>query len=276
MSSFLAAEQPFWSTFCRHWFGLVRSSVPTFLVLLPAYILVTVAASVVSVLVLLIFGKAAFHLVCMMSPLIFIVIGMAIGRIEPACRRAAKPEAWYPVASKFWRYGAPLAVTIGLTLNVVVLVSLVLSDLNSFHAGKLPNLTFPADLFTSEKLHLIPMLLTTSVEQQLMFMPLFVVLGGRLEPHLVGLILSGKLSLGEAKILQEGFSKREKFFLGPLRLLVLVGVGFQFWAKHLDATQNLMGTAMLLVSYLGWLFYACLLAHSSRSAGNLQAKKNPA
>lgn len=104
-------------------------------------------------------------------------------------------------------------------------------------------------------------------------MPNVVVLGGRLESNLVGLVLGGKMTLAEAKDYQAGLSKREKMFLGPMKMLVLVGVGCQYLAKELDATQNLLGAAMLLVSYFGWLFFACLLARLSLPAQFLMARK---
>lgn len=270
------SEQSLLSAFVSHWLDLVISAIPTFIRLIPLYILITVSAATISILLLLSVGKATFHLACMMSPLIFILIGLAIRKIEPEFNKAYLPAAWYPIASRFWRYATPMAVAIGLTLNCAVLFSLGLADLNAFYQGKLPNLTFTSTIFTPERVHLIPMLLTTSIEQQLMFMPLFVVLGGRLEPHLIGLILSGRLNLDLAKQVQKSFTKRERFILGPLRLLVLIGIGFQYWGRSLDAHHNVMGTVMLLVSYFGWLFYACMLAHTAKKFALFEAKKNPA
>lgn len=275
MHHFLSPDKPFGRTFFEHWLGALSSSVPLFLRLIPKYLAVTVIAACLSVMVLLVFGKAAFHLACMFSPLIFITIGMALRSADPDSPRAGAVSTWWPVASRFWRYSTPLALTIGLTLNVLILVSLFLADLSAVHAGKLPNLSFPVDLFSEAKLPLLPMLLTTAVEQQLLFMPLFVVMGGRFEPHIVGMVLGGRATIEQARHLQQEISKRQKLFLAPMRLLVLVGVGFQYWGKHLDATQNLMGTGMLFVSYFGWLFYACMLSTLSREC-LLEDKKNPA
>lgn len=270
MTPYIAVEQPFLSSFIEYWLGMIRAAVPYFIRLVPLYVLVTIIASVVSVLTLLTLGKAAFHVVCMFSPLIYVVLGMAIAKVDPAERRAFSPSAWLPVATRFWRYAAPLALAIGLTLNSIVLFALILGDLSSFRSGALPNLDFPDDLFTEEKRALFVILLTTSVEQQLLFMPLFVVLGGRLEPHLVGRILGGTLTLEQAKVEQARLSKRQTLFLGPMRILVLVGVGLQFAAKELDATKTIAGPALLLTSYLGWLFYACLLACISRQSSELR------
>lgn len=276
MHCLLRPGQPFLRTFIAHWLGTVRDAVPLFMKLLPAYIALTVLAATVSVAILLVLGKGAFHLACMFSPLIFIIIGMAIRSADSELASAGRAGAWLPVVTRFWRYATPLAVTIGLTLNIVILVSLFLADITAVHAGRLPNLSFPSDLFSAEKLPLLPMLLTTAVEQQFLFMPLFVVLGGRFEPHLVGMLLGGRLSISEARAIQGGFTKRQKLFLGPMRILVLVGVCFQYWGKEIDATQNGLGTVMLLISYFGWLFYACLLAVLVRGSTFEFAKKNPA
>ncbi|MGI0646875.1 hypothetical protein ACRCPS_17820 [Pseudomonas aeruginosa] len=270
MSPYLTVEQPFISSFAQYWLRTIRSAWPFFVRLIPLYLLVTITASVISVFTLLVLGKAAFHVACMFSPLIFVVVGMAIAKADPSERRAFSPAAWLPVATRFWRYGAPLALAIGLTLNVIVLFTLFLSDLGSWRSGALPNLAFPEEMFSEEKRPLFLILLTTSVEQQLLFMPLFVVLGGRLEPHLVGRILGGSLTFAAAKLEQAKLTKRQTFFLSPMRLLVLVGVGLQFAAKELDATKTVAGPVLLLGSYLGWLYYACLLACISRQSAESQ------
>lgn len=209
----------------------------------------------------------------MFSPLIFIVFGLARGSLDRGDRWMIGPAAWADVAFRFWRYAAPLAIGIGLTLNLLILMNLVLADIASFRAGELPNLLFHTKLFTAEKLPMLPMLLTTAIEQQMMFMPMFVIMGGRFEPHLVALVLSRSISRLDAKSIQEGLTRRQKLFLSPLRFLVILGVLLQFTARSIDATVNVGGTFLLLASYFGWLFYGCLLAVFSRKPPFFEPKK---
>jgi len=264
------------SVFIKGWSHAVIEAVPVFLRLIPAYLAITCLMASLAVIVLLMLGKAAFHLFCMFSPLIFIVFGLARGVLDRKDRWMAGPAAWADVAYRFWRYAAPLAIGIGLTLNLLILMNLVLADVSAFRAGALPNLLFHSKLFTAEKLPMVPMLLTTAIEQQMMFMPMFVIMGGRFEPHLVALVLSRRITRHEAKAIQGTLTRREKLLLSPLRFLVILGVLLQFTARSIDATVNFGGIALLLISYFGWLFYASLLAVFSRSPPFFEAKKNPA
>lgn len=264
------------SAFVKGWSHAVLEAVPVFLRLIPAYLLITCLMASLAVVVLLMVGKAAFHLFCMFSPLIFIVFGLARGSLDRGDRWMIGPAAWADVAFRFWRYAAPLAIGIGLTLNLLILMNLVLADIAAFRAGDLPNLLFHTKLFTAEKLPMLPMLLTTAIEQQMMFMPMFVIMGGRFEPHLVALVLSRSISRLDAKSIQEGLTRRQKLLLSPLRFLVILGVLLQFTARSIDATVNVGGTFLLLASYFGWLFYGCLLAVFSRKPPFFEPKKNPA
>lgn len=261
------------SAFVKGWSHAVLEAVPVFLRLIPAYLLITCLMASLAVVVLLMVGKAAFHLFCMFSPLIFIVFGLARGSLDRGDRWMIGPAAWADVAFRFWRYAAPLAIGIGLTLNLLILMNLVLADIAAFRAGDLPNLLFHTKLFTAEKLPMLPMLLTTAIEQQMMFMPMFVIMGGRFEPHLVALVLSRSISRLDAKSIQEGLTRRQKLLLSPLRFLVILGVLLQFTARSIDATVNVGGTFLLLASYFGWLFYGCLLAVFSRKPPFFEPKK---
>lgn len=259
MTTDLAAEPKFVSEFSSTWSSIVRGAAPLFVKLLPAYLAITLATSFLAVGVLLILGKAAFHLVCMFSPLVFLLIGMALDTQAGQKWVAAKPSAWLPVATRFWRYAAPLAMVVALCMNLMFLFAMLLGDLGAWRSGALPNLNFPTDLFTA-KLPLLLLLLTTATEQQLVFMPFLVVLGGRFEPHLVALVIAGRCSLDKAREAQAGLSKRDRFLYGPLRLLVILGVSLQFLAKDVSQDHAYMGKVLLLGSYFGWLMYACMLS----------------
>jgi len=126
----------------KGWSHAVLEAVPVFLRLIPAYLLITCLMASLAVVVLLMVGKAAFHLFCMFSPLIFIVFGLARGSLDRGDRWMIGPAAWADVAFRFWRYAAPLAIGIGLTLNLLILMNLVLADIAAFRAGDLPNLLF--------------------------------------------------------------------------------------------------------------------------------------
>lgn len=253
-------QPPFFTEFYSIWSGVVSQSAPVFVRLLPVYLAITLCTSIFAVAVLLVLGKAAFHLACMLSPLILVLIGLAADKLAGARGHAAAPASWLPVYAHFWRYSAPLALAIAVCLNVIFLIAMVLSDLGSWRGGALPNLNFPADLFTPQKLPLLLMLLTTATEQQLIFLPFLVVLGGRLEPHLVGGVVSGLYSRDQAFEMQRVLTKRQKGLLAPMRLLVMLGVSLQFMAKDISGDHPVVGKLLLLSSYFGWLMYACMLA----------------
>jgi hypothetical protein len=272
MSSKLAVKQSFLREFTESWLCTMKAAGPVFLRLLPMYIAITLVSSITAVAVLLVLGKAAFHLACMFSPLIFILIGMAIDRQSGSDFRASLPAAWLPLVLRFWRYTAPIALAIALILNFIFLFAMILGDLGAWRAGALPNLNFPADLFTSQKLPLLLMLLTTATEQQLVFMPFLVVLGGRLEPHMVGLVIAGRYTLDSALGVQAALSKREKFVLAPMRLLVMLGVSLQFMAKDISDSHMVFGKVLLLSSYFGWLMYVCMLACIAQRYASISPK----
>lgn len=261
-----SSSQPggFLAEFFSFWNDVIARAVPPFLKLMPMYLLLTLISSSAAVAVLLIFGKAAFHTVCMFSPLIFIVIACAIQRISTPGADQSSWFTWRPIYRAFWRYSSPLALSIAACLNVILLTALVLGDLSAWRAGALPNIGFPVDLFSAEKAPLLLMLLTTATEQQLVFMPFLVVLGGKLEPHLIGSVIAGKLTKAQAFEAQQLLSKQQKFVLAPLRLLVILGVSLQYLAKDIAPEFPDSSKLLLLSSYFGWLMYACMLATISR------------
>ncbi|HGN3112549.1 TPA: hypothetical protein ACKRQV_000246 [Pseudomonas aeruginosa] len=158
----------------------------------------------------------------------------------------------------------PFALVIALILNTIAVAIMIKADLVAWGNGTLPRLSFPADLFTSEKKYLLVILYTSAIEQQLGFMPFMVIMGGKFEPHIVGRMMVGGLTGAEAKRKQSQLSNRDKFVLAPFRLLVLGGVALQFSAKHINAATNHYGLWLLIGSILGWLFYACMLTQATR------------
>jgi len=248
------------------WTGWLAGAWPLFLNVLPLYLAVTFSFAVLSVGLLLVLGQTVFHVFSLSSPLIFIVLAICMSRAGLLPRDRIVGCSVGPGSP--WRscfhMATPFALVIALLLNTIAVVIMLKADLAAWGSGALPRLSIPADLFTSEKKYLLVILYTTAIEQQLGFMPFMVIMGGRFEPHLVGRMMAGQLTWAQAKAKQALLSKKEKFVLGPLRLLVLGGVALQFSAKHMNAAVNHYALWLLIGSILGWLFYACLLAQASR------------
>lgn len=248
------------------WRDWCAGVLPIFLSVLPLYLLVTLSFAVVSVGLLLVFGQTTFHVFCLSSPLIFIVLATCMancGLISPRKVLRSSCGAGSPWRACF-HMATPFALVVALLLNMVAIAIMLKADLAAWGSGALPRLSLPADLFTSEKKYLLVILYTTAIEQQLGFMPFMVIMGGRFEPHLVGQMMVGRLTWAQAKAKQALLTKKEKLVLAPFRLLVLGGVALQFSAKHLNAAANHYGLWLLIGSILGWLFYACLLAQATR------------
>lgn len=248
------------------WKGWVAGALPLFFGVLPIYLLVTFSFAVVSVTLLLITGQTAFHLFCLASPLIFLVLAICMARLGllpegTVLRSSVGPGSPW---RRCFQMATPFALAIALLLNTIAVAIMIKADLAGWSNGTLPRLSFPADLFTSEKKYLLVILYTTAIEQQLGFMPFMVIMGGRFEPHIVGRMMAGRLNWAQAREKQARLTKGEKFILAPFRLLVLGGVALQFSAKQINATVNHYGLWLLIGSILGWLFYACLLAQASR------------
>lgn len=248
------------------WRGWVLSAWPLFLSVLPSYSALTLGFALVSVALLLVFGQTVFHLFCLSSPLIFIVLANCMTKVGLVPTGGVLKAAIGPGSP--WRrcfhMATPYALAIALLLNMIAVAIMLKADLAAWGNGTLPRLSVPEDLFTTEKKYLLVILYTSSIEQMLGFMPFLVIMGGRFEPHLVGAMMAGRLTWAEAKKKQDLLSKKDKFVLAPLRLLVLGGVMLQFSAKQINATVNHYGLWLLIGSILGWLFYACLLAQASR------------
>lgn len=247
----------------RTW--LVRAF-PIFFRVLPLYIIVTFLAAMISIALLMTVGKAAFHVFSLASPLVFLVLAMclwragSIGGREVVTRSIGPGSPW----RQFFRLATPLALVIGGLLNFIAVGAMLSSDISAWHAGSLPRFEIPEQLFDEDKRNLLVILYTSAVEQQLSIMPLFIIMGGKVEPYLVAAMMSGRISWEKAKLLQAELSKRDKLILGPMRLLVLCGVLLQASAKWLDATTNTLGIALLLASICGWLFYCSLVASAAK------------
>lgn len=262
MEESVASHTPRWSDWPR-W---IKQAVPLFMQVLPAFIALTLLAAFTTVSILLILGKAAFHLASLCSPLIFLVLALALRRAgmlgdRPVLRTAVGTGSPW---RNFFRVAAPLALVIGIALNALAVLAMLGSDIGAWKRGALPLTTLPLDLFSAEKRPLLVMLYTTAVEQQLSLMPLFVIMGGRLEPYLVAAVMAGRETWSSARAVQAQLHKSQKLVLGPMRLLTLCGVTLQATARALDATSNWIGVALLLVSIGGWLFYCCLIAVAAR------------
>ncbi|NMY92414.1 hypothetical protein [Pseudomonas oryzihabitans] len=262
MEESVASHTPRWSDWPR-W---IKQAVPLFVQVLPAFVALTLLAAFTTVSILLILGKAAFHLASLCSPLIFLVLALALRRAgmlgdRPVLRTAVGTGSPW---RNFFRVAAPLALVIGIALNALAILAMLGSDIGAWKRGALPLTTLPLDLFSAEKRPLLVMLYTTAVEQQLSLMPLFVIMGGRLEPYLVAAVMAGRETWSSARAVQAQLSKSQKLVLGPMRLLTLCGVTLQATAGALDATSNWLGVVLLLVSIGGWLFYCCLIAVAAR------------
>lgn len=248
------------------WTEWVAGALPQFLRVLPIYLAVTFSFAVLSVGLLLVMGQTLFHIFCLSSPLIFIVLGICLSRVGLLPRGRIVSSSVGPGSP--WRtcfyMATPFALLTALLLNTFAVAVMLKADLAAWQSGALPRLSLPADLFTSEKKYLLVILYTSAIEQQLGFMPFMVIMGGRFEPHLVCRMMAGQLSWAQAKCLQGMLSKKEKLVLSPFRLLIFGGVALQLSAKHMNAAVNHYALWLLIVSILGWLFYACLLAQVSK------------
>ena len=248
------------------WRTWLAGAVPIFLRVLPLYFLITFLAAMVAIVLLLTVGKAAFHVFSLGSPLVFIVLALccwkagSINGSELLTKAIGPGSPW----RNFFRLATPLALIIGGLLNLIALGAMLSSDISAWQSGTLPRFEIPDQLLGEGKRNLLVILYTSAVEQQLSIMPLFIIMGGRVEPYLVAAMMSGRVSWEKAKFLQEGLSKRDKLILGPMRLLVICGVLLQASAKWLDATTNSLGVALLLVSICGWLFYCSLVASAAQ------------
>lgn len=190
MEESVASHTPRWSDWPR-W---IKQAVPLFVQVLPAFVALTLLAAFTTVSILLILGKAAFHLASLCSPLIFLVLALALRRAgmlgdRPVLRTAVGTGSPW---RNFFRVAAPLALVIGIALNALAVLAMLGSDIGAWKRGALPLTTLPLDLFSAEKRPLLVMLYTTAVEQQLSLMPLFVIMGGRLEPYLVAAVMAGR------------------------------------------------------------------------------------
>lgn len=248
------------------WREWIAKAWPLFLGVLPLYLVVTFSFAVVSVGLLLVLGQTVFHVFSLASPLIFLVLAICMSRAGILSSQSVLKSSvgqGSPWRSCF-HMATPFALVIALILNTIAVAIMIKADLAAWGNGTLPRLSFPADLFTSEKKYLLVILYTSAIEQQLGFMPFMVIMGGKFEPHIVGRMMAGGLTAAEAKRRQSLLSKRDKFVLAPFRLLVLGGVALQFSAKHINAATNHYGLWLLIGSILGWLFYACMLAQATR------------
>ncbi|MDI2145000.1 hypothetical protein KBJ94_23400 [Pseudomonas sp. ITA] len=248
------------------WRTWLNGALPIFLRVLPLYFLVTFLAALIAIGLLLTMGKTAFHIFSLGSPLVFIVLALCCWKAgaipgSQLFRKAIGPGSPW---RNFFRLATPLALMIGGLLNLIALGAMLSSDISAWQAGTLPRFEIPDQLLGEGKRNLLVILYTSAVEQQLSIMPLFIIMGGKVEPYLVAAMMSGRVTWEKAKILQEGLSKRDKLILGPMRLLVICGVLLQASAKWLDATTNSLGVALLLASICGWLFYCSLVASASQ------------
>ncbi|MDD1007167.1 hypothetical protein M5G27_06700 [Pseudomonas shahriarae] len=248
------------------WRTWLAGALPIFLRVLPLYFLITFLAAMVAIVLLLTVGKAAFHVFSVGSPLVFIVLALccwkagAVNGSELLTKAIGPGSPW----RNFFRLATPLALIIGGLLNLIALGAMLSSDISAWQAGTLPRFEIPDQLLGEGKRNLLVILYTSAVEQQLSIMPLFIIMGGKVEPYLVAAMMSGRVTWEKAKLLQEGLSKRDKLILGPMRLLVICGVLLQASAKWLDATTNSLGVALLLASICGWLFYCSLVASAAQ------------
>lgn len=252
-------------TFGR-WPGWIAEAIPVAVRVLPYFFSLTFFAAVMAITLLLVVGKAAFHLFSLASPLVFVLIALCAWKsgILPGgavVRSSVGPRSPW---RRFFKIATPLALVIGGVLNLIALVAMIGADAIAWKSGVLPRIAFPMELLDPEKRTLLVILYTTAVEQQLGLMPLFVVMGGRLEPFLIAAVVSRRITWDEASKIQSSLTKSEKFCLGPMRLLVLGGVCLQASARMLDATSNWLGVVLLLMSICGWLFYCSLITVASK------------
>lgn len=249
-----------------HWRTWLNGALPIFLRVLPLYFLVTFLAAMIAIVLLLTVGKAAFHVFSLGSPLVFFVLALCCWKAGAIPGSLLFTKAIGPGSPwrNFFRLATPLALIIGGLLNVVALGAMLSSDIAAWQTGSLPRFEIPSQLFGEGKRNLLVILYTSAVEQQLSIMPLFIIMGGKVEPYLVAAMMSGRVTWEKAKLMQEALSKRDKLILGPMRLLVICGVLLQASAKWLDATTNSLGVGLLLVSICGWLFYCSLLASAAQ------------
>lgn len=249
-----------------HWISWLTGAAPIFFRVLPLYIAVTFVAAMIAIALLLTLGKAAFHIFSLGSPLVFLVLAMCLWRAGALTARGVTTRAIGPGSPwrQFFRLASPLALVIGGLLNLFAVGAMLSSDILAWHSGSLPRLELPDHLFGEENRNLLVILYTSAVEQQLSIMPLFIIMGGKVEPYLVAAMMSGRVTWEKAKAVQASLTKREKFILSPMRLLVLSGVLLQACAKWLDASTSALGVALLLFSICGWLFYCSLLASAAK------------
>ncbi|WP_095158257.1 hypothetical protein [Pseudomonas sp. Irchel 3E13] len=247
------------------WISWLAGAVPIFFRVLPLYIVVTTFAAMIAIVLLLTLGKAAFHIFSLASPLVFIVLAMCLWRTGVLEGRGVTARAIGPGSPwrQFFRLASPLALVIGGLLNLIAVGAMLSSDILAWQSGSLPRLEVPDHLFDEGKRNLLVILYTSAVEQQLSIMPLFVIMGGRVEPYLVAAMMSGRLTWEKAKAIQANLTRREKFILSPMRLLVLSGVLLQASARWVDASTSALGVALLLTSICGWLLYCSLLASAA-------------
>ncbi|RJX72588.1 hypothetical protein [Pseudomonas sp. LS-2] len=248
------------------WPVWIAEAVPVALRVLPFFLALTFFAAMTAILLLLTVGKTAFHLFSLASPLVFIIIAMSAWKsgMLPGSLVISQSIGEGSPWRRFFKIAAPLALVIGGVLNLITLAAMFGADLSAWSQGDLPRTTFPLELLNPEKRTLLVILYTTAVEQQLSLMPLFIVMGGRLEPLLVAGVIARRINWEQAFKIQASLSKREKLCLGPMRLLVLGGVCLQASARVLDATSSWVGVGLLLASICGWLFYCCLITVAAK------------